>query len=122
MAGATLVDPFGETITSMLEPVRPSQETTEIENVLLSGEVHLQTIGAARRVFTLSVYVSGARQRDLDGYAELKSVLELVRQGRSYSGILRGSPVWELVIPGLEEERSIYRGELVFLVLHEETL
>jgi hypothetical protein len=106
----------GTLISEKVILAKPIQETTEVQNVLLSGEWHVQTIGDPRRSYDLEFLVPATKQQQIDSYAALKTVLLLERHGKAYTGVISGNPEWDQVRGSGTPENAVYRCKILLLV------
>ena len=103
-------------ITDRVTSVIPDCEIQEVENTLLDGSLHIQTIGSPARVCDIALVVTSvAAKNNIDTYKSLKTPVKVTADGIYYTGIIRGSPKWERLAPG------IYKTSLTLIVSEEGT-
>ena len=99
-----------------IAPVAPADDYIEVENRLLDGTPHLQTIGQPLQSFSFDFYCDGAEKETLDDIAHRKEPVRLERHGKYYDSVIRGSIEWDTVAPGRTVELVDYRGTIEILV------
>ena len=103
-------------ITDKVTSVIPDYEIQEVENRLLDGSFHVQTIGQPARTCAIELMVtSGAAKETIDTCKSIKTPVKVTGDGKYYIGTIRGVPQWTKNAPG------IYQTSLVLLVTEEGT-
>ncbi len=100
----------------MIGYVTPAQDITEVTHVLLNGEIHLATIGNARKSFSFDVQCDGNMKQTLDAAAASKEELKFVRHGTSHDTVISGNISWDLIRPGRTLSQVLYIGKVTLLV------
>jgi len=101
-------------ITEHVTSVIPDYEIQEVENRLLDGSFHVQTIGQPARTCAVDLIVTSTIAKEtIDTYKAIKTPVKVTADGKYYIGTIRGLPQWTKNAPG------IYQTSLVLLVTEE---
>jgi len=104
-------------ITSHVTSVIPDYEALEVENRLLDGSFHVQTIGQPARTCAVDLIVTSVTAKNsIDTYKSIKTPVKVTGDGKYYIGTIRGVPQWTKNAPG------IYQTSFVLLVTEEGTV
>ena len=114
---ASLYDSNDTLITDRVNVVTPGYEAIKVENRLLDGSFHTQTIGTPARVCYAELMVLSEAAKDtIDVAAGINAPLKVTGGTKYYIGTVRGAPSWDRRAPG------IYRTSIVLLISEEGTL
>ena len=103
-------------ITEYIAEVLFSKEAQRIENKLLSGQYHVQTIGTPFDVCAISLTVTQSGKDYIEGaYAEDEPI-KLSWYGDDYVGLVRSNPSWSFFMKGDATER-LYEGKIELVIL-----
>lgn len=109
----------GETILTRRIPLCiPRSDGISVENRLLGGEIHVQTIGEAVRFVDMEVIVSAAVRIQMDSLAITKDPVRVEMDGAYYLGPIRRAVEWQTFRQGPYSSR-LYMGELTLIVQEE---
>ena len=101
-------------ISNILASVIPDYEIIEVENRLLDGSFHIQTIGQPARIVNVNtISVNTVNKKIIDTCKSTKISLKVVIDDEYYIGIIRGNPTWTRVKSG------IYQISIVLIVSEE---
>lgn len=109
---AELYDANDTIITSHIASVIPGYDTIKVINRLLSGQYHIQTIGAPARVCRIELTVAAAEKEIIDIAEAINEPVKVVGS-KYYIGTIREAPQWNRLAP------DKYRTSLVLLVSDE---
>lgn len=84
-------------LTGDILDVTISREPHLIENVLMDGTVHMQTVGTAPRVATIIMCASDATAEMIDDYVSSATKLRVKWLTRYAAGYIRAVPKWSEV-------------------------
>jgi hypothetical protein len=114
---AALYTAAGALITERVTSVIPDYEISEVENKLLDNSIHTQIIGTPARICKISLVVTSVSAKNsIDTYKSLKTPVKVTADGNYYMGIIRGSPEWDRLAPG------VYQTNLTLIVSEEGTV
>lgn len=113
-----LLDASDNVITTTVLLALPQLEAIKIENRLLDGSYHYQTIGEPGTIVEVEVIVGETGRSTVDDAEAEAAPLTVERDTTYYTGILRSPVSWRLVRPGAEADR-LYRGTFVMAVTEE---
>ena len=89
-------------ISKVIVSVIPDYETIEVENKLLDGTIHIQTVGQPARVVNVNtVTVNTENKKLIDTCKATKTPVKVVLDDDYYIGIIRGVPSWARVKSGV---------------------
>jgi len=107
----------GTLISRVIVSVIPDHEVIEVENRLLDGSFHVQTIGQPTRIVNVNtVTVNTENKKLIDTYKATKTPVKIVLDDEYYVGTIRGNPQWARVKSG------VFQISFVLLVSEEGTL
>jgi hypothetical protein len=72
-----------------------TSEANRVENKLMDGTPHVQTIGTPMEVLTLTVSAEDTVAETIDGYAAAASLVKVYWIDRWASGYIREVPTWK---------------------------
>lgn len=113
-------DQTGALLSDRVTLAKPIQSTVEVQNRLLDGSWHIQTIGDPALSFEIEFIIPGNRRAELDTLAARKTTLRLERHGEQRLGIISGAIDWEQLIGSTEASRAVLKGKLLLLITGEE--
>lgn len=113
-------DRTGALLSDRVTLAKPIQSTIEVQNRLLDGSWHVQTIGDPALSFELEIIITANRRAELDTLAARKTTLRLERHGEIHLGIISGTIDWEQLIGSTEASRAVLKGKLLLLITGEE--
>ncbi len=100
-------------ITERLLTAIPAYESIKIENRLLDGSYHIQTIGIGGRILNCSLITEVEGKDLIDIYESTGAPVKAISGGKYYIGTIRNTPVWNYIGVGR------YRTNLTLLVSEE---
>lgn len=90
----------GATIARVLS-CAADMDATKIVSKLYNGSWHVQTVGAARGVLSLQLYVDSRAARDtVNAAAAQAAVLTVAYRDSTYTGIIEGAVAWSPFVGG----------------------
>lgn len=98
-----------EVLAPTVLSVIPGQEITKIENRLLSGQIHVQTVGYPAAVYRIAALCS------LDGWNKMlaaaaeASPVTVSYEGEDLEGIIRDNPTMEEYTKGKPRATRMYK-------------
>ncbi len=113
-----LLDASDNVITTMIPLALPRLEGIKVENQLLDGSYHFQTIGEPGTIVEVEVIVGETGRSTVDESEAEAAPLTVERDTTYYTGILRSPVSWRVVRPGAVGDR-LYRGTFVMAVTEE---
>jgi len=100
----------GELLTRYVNIIA-QKEAIKVENKLLDGSFHIQTIGAPADVLNMRIFVVGEETKEkIDEAEALCSEVTVVMNGKYWTGIIRSVPSWQ------RRSTNVYEAEMTLLV------
>ena len=81
-------------LTSDIKDVTQSKEPRLLENLLLDGSPHLQSVGTPALIANIDLRASDAQAEALDTLIAVGTLLEIKWLGRYSTGYVRAVPSW----------------------------
>lgn len=109
-------DRTGALLSDRVTLAKPIQSTIEVQNRLLDGSWHIQTIGSPAHSYELEFIIPATLQPTVDTLATEKATLRLERHGRTHKGIVSGDPDFEQLIGSTDPARALYKCHILLLL------
>ncbi|HZK44365.1 MAG TPA: hypothetical protein VFC73_08820 [Syntrophomonadaceae bacterium] len=111
----------GHTLTIMCTNISlPIYETNQIENKLLDGSLHIQTIGEPLKIFKVEVLSTKENAEKINEMQNIGEEIYLVAETRKYRGLIRKPIIWTM--KGMYQGKTTkYIGEVELVILEEIT-
>lgn len=86
---------YGQTqLTDHISDVLPTKEPVLVENLLLDGSVHMQTVGTAPDILDITLYADDTDSETINGYIAEATLLTINWLDRYATGYIRAVPKW----------------------------
>lgn len=82
-------------LTDHIQDVLPSKEPVLVENILLDGTPHVQTVGTALTVLDITLFATDVNKEIIDGYIASATLLTINWLDRYATGYIRSVPKWQ---------------------------
>lgn len=101
---------YGATVlTQHITEYTPEQDAVIVENRLLDGTLHMQSIGDAITLAYIEAICTEAQVDLINGYRATVTPVTLDKDGTEYTVRIRTRPQWEVLRPGPLASR-LYTG------------
>ena len=84
-------------ITKRIQSVVSYPEIVEIENQLLNGQIHIQTVGTGITICNVAANLSMSQKLLFETQKKTMAPIKVVFDGRQYTGLIRGIPVYDRI-------------------------
>lgn len=109
----------GETLTIMCTDISlPLYESIKVENKLLDGSLHIQTIGNPLKKFQIEVVCTKYNAEKINEMVNTVEEIYFFRESKRYRGIIRNQINWTK-IEMYKGNVTKYKGEIEFVVFEE---
>ena len=100
-------------LTERVSLVLPGYDTLKVINRLLSGQLHVQTIGQPARICTITLVATGDAMEAINLAEGMSEPLKVTGSGKYYIGTIREAPNWA------KRGLNIYEASFTMLVALE---
>ena len=99
----------------------PIHDILQVENRLLDGSLHIQTIGEPLKTISIEVLVTEINAINIDRIENIKEEIYFFKGTKRYQGIIRNPITWtkRSMYTG---DTTKYSGEIEFVILEEGTI
>lgn len=93
-----LLDSKNNSIAIAIKRILITHDVIKIENRLLDGKTHYQTVGNPRKIANVECYIDNAMKDKLLEADAILEPLKLIKDGITYTGIIKETPSIEIYI------------------------
>ena len=109
----------GDTLTIMCTDISlPLYESIKVENKLLDGSLHIQTIGNPLKKFQVEVVCTKYNAEKISEMTNTVEEIYFFRELKRYRGIIRNQINWAK-IETYKGDTTKYQGEIEFIIFEE---
>lgn len=96
----------------------PKHDVLQVENRLMDGSLHIQTIGQPLKIINLEVLATEINAEKIDEMQAIAEELYFLKPPKKYLGIIRKPMSWVKKGPYIGDDTK-YLGEIEFVILGE---